>query len=713
MDAAGPAPPQAQLARLRGLRAFAATSQFLHIFHQAFDLADFDTAQFERELLASPQSEYTRALLVKMLRVLTQNRFITDTNWTHSLVRQYERRGMPAGHLYRELPPVATAANKPVDGVLGSETPARTESPLTSLPNSPAPSAIGFPGSPTPSGSSKTTHIPLPPNTASGAATPVVAHSAMAPAGPTHTPLSTPSRLPARPRIHYFPFHEWSIVDRVYAFHHISEWFMEHPERLRLKIRHEEDCLEWRVLPIGTDSRRCTYWLFDDNRLYREHPPKPTPPATQKTPKKGTSARAHKTPTKATTPSRQSARTRRTETVQEPAVEERREDTLPEWEEHSRSEVDWEARDTELYGRWEVLCYDQKTWANCHQLIKKYRSAAERRLMERLNGEIIPQILNEYEEEERRHQMAEAAARRKRSSRIQIREAVRQSEAYGRESTTPPPPEPVRTEPRVPVKSEAERKEEEREALRRSRELRLLERQSRPLTPRSKRVKSDAPTTQSTIGAAAEFAAPITPRTSTKVTPGKKRGRPRKQVMISLGNGEEVAEQGDWTFRCACGVQGQNLNDGKPMVACERCDIWQHIACINRADRQAGRPKRDWDHEDFVCQSCCQKRRATPTLDSSATQALPTEPPMEAPHIATPVNEPSSPVAQATQDIPSPTYRSHQPCSTLGLSTPPASAQSPVAAVLADAMDNKLLSTDSHMENGVIPPSPTHPPTPR
>jgi hypothetical protein len=32
----------------------------------------------------------------------------------------------------------------------------------------------------------------------------------------------------------------------------------------------EEFCTGWRVLPIGYDRYRSTYWLFDDSRLYRE-----------------------------------------------------------------------------------------------------------------------------------------------------------------------------------------------------------------------------------------------------------------------------------------------------------------------------------------------------------------------------------------------------------------------------------------------------------
>lgn len=41
----------------------------------------------------------------------------------------------------------------------------------------------------------------------------------------------------------------------------------------------EEDAVQWRVDPIGFDKKGSTFWLFDDNRLYKETP---KPPATKK-----------------------------------------------------------------------------------------------------------------------------------------------------------------------------------------------------------------------------------------------------------------------------------------------------------------------------------------------------------------------------------------------------------------------------------------------
>jgi hypothetical protein len=51
-------------------------------------------------------------------------------------------------------------------------------------------------------------------------------------------------------------------------------------------------------------------------------------------------------------------------------------------------------------------------------------------------------------------------------------------------------------------------------------------------------------------------------------------------------------------------------DDGSPLLCCGKCSKWQHIACHDLADRKAGRPKRDWDAEEFVC-CVCQRRSSS------------------------------------------------------------------------------------------------------
>lgn len=53
-------------------------------------------------------------------------------------------------------------------------------------------------------------------------------------------------------------------------------------------------------------------------------------------------------------------------------------------------------------------------------------------------------------------------------------------------------------------------------------------------------------------------------------------------------------------------------DDGQPMMSCGICSKWQHISCHDNADLRAGRSKRDWDTEEFVCQRCRSQKYSIP-----------------------------------------------------------------------------------------------------
>lgn len=54
------------------------------------------------------------------------------------------------------------------------------------------------------------------------------------------------------------------------------------------------------------------------------------------------------------------------------------------------------------------------------------------------------------------------------------------------------------------------------------------------------------------------------------------------------------------------------------MMSCGICGKWQHIICHDNADLRAGRSKRDWNVEEFVCQRC--RSRAAQKHDGSYQQ---------------------------------------------------------------------------------------------
>lgn len=37
----------------------------------------------------------------------------------------------------------------------------------------------------------------------------------------------------------------------------------------------------------------------------------------------------------------------------------------------------------------------------------------------------------------------------------------------------------------------------------------------------------------------------------------------------------------NWDFRCLCGVEGHNYDDGREMVQCSKCHVWCHCECVH------------------------------------------------------------------------------------------------------------------------------------
>ena len=46
------------------------------------------------------------------------------------------------------------------------------------------------------------------------------------------------------------------------------------------------------------------------------------------------------------------------------------------------------------------------------------------------------------------------------------------------------------------------------------------------------------------------------------------------------------------------------------MVSCGSCNRWQHILCHDLFDQRSGRPRRNWDKQQFFCARCRQRTRA-------------------------------------------------------------------------------------------------------
>lgn len=73
------------------------------------------------------------------------------------------------------------------------------------------------------------------------------------------------------------------------------------------------------------------------------------------------------------------------------------------------------------------------------------------------------------------------------------------------------------------------------------------------------------------------------------------------------------------------------------MMSCGLCSKWQHIACHDRTDQEAGRRPRNWDVVEFFCLRCRAHRAGTAfpnTGDSSGGSGAGVAPPVEDVHLA-------------------------------------------------------------------------------
>ena len=63
---------------------------------------------------------------------------------------------------------------------------------------------------------------------------------------------------------------------------------------------------------------------------------------------------------------------------------------------------------------------------------------------------------------------------------------------------------------------------------------------------------------------------------------------------------KEEEEESTWRFHCSCGIDKENYDDGMPMVQCNDCKAWSHIACARYEEKRGG---------DYRCMFCRRKKR--------------------------------------------------------------------------------------------------------
>ncbi|CAO0799772.1 unnamed protein product [Mucor circinelloides] len=575
--------------KLRNNIDFCSIAQFFHTFATAFgpwpssaqDIIYarpidpnneyvFETEDLERMLLETSERIRLEDLFVRMLRLVTRNRFINSSNWQTYYSKEFDKRE------YDQINPFIKQEEEKEEAV-DQQMPEESTVPEVKKPEP----------------------------------------------------------------VNYFTL---DLDTRVHLLHLLCEWQLDEPERFREHLDSEEDAVQWRVDPIGFDKKGSTFWLFDDNRLYKETPkPKPVKKSNARNKKKKRAAPAPAPPTRA---SRRSTRSSAAHEEPEPVKEGELE------EEESEDEGEWMP--------WKLLCYTKHEWENFPAKYANSKNIDEQRFYRLLVDDLLPKVLPVLEEHEEKIRKQEAIIHRKRSSRIMIKEL----EALERGSVEPVLEDPYSTgagaagghgrnrSNRLEQRA-LEKEQQEKEALAKAREERLLERERRIMEREYRALKRQASedavseTVQTEKGPiiidgtsplpskkpkkASKKSATKT-KTAGSVTTGvagdaeQKPKRkyvkkpkfdengnpiPRKVKLDKDGNPIPLKKRGrkpknrdedNWLFDCVCGVSGANIDDGTPLVACEKCGTWQHIACLQKSGQIA--QSESMDNLKFVCHKC-------------------------------------------------------------------------------------------------------------
>ncbi|RGP63826.1 hypothetical protein FLONG3_9794 [Fusarium longipes] len=381
------------------------------------------------------------------------------------------------------------------------------------------------------------------------------------------------------------PFRPWTSKINVRFFkikvmQQLTQWVMIHPERIRDKMEEQKDAEQtsWRIEPYGWDADDRTYFVLDDNRIYRLT----EAPVTIKTsrPKKSRTSYGSR---------RSSKRRRNNMNDQEDATE-------------TDQETKSESLENDGLGGmvWECLAVTLDDVRAVVDGFRKTRDENEKILRDQLEEHLVP-ILERQEqsrlrrEQQRERELANAAkmANAKRSSRIAGRIEQQKHDKHVQEE------ERQRREEEATRQREElahAKKEKERDERMISREQRLREREARRLQHEDELVQlsEDSKNFSNSSGRVSER------RLKVKI-------ERNKQALRDLED-----EEDDWIFDCTCGLYGQ-VDDGAHSVACERCNIWQHSKCVGLSEEAADQPE-----FHYICTSCTRReqeaKRPRPTI---------------------------------------------------------------------------------------------------
>ncbi|KAJ1546289.1 hypothetical protein HK096_005272, partial [Nowakowskiella sp. JEL0078] len=380
------------------------------------------------------------------------------------------------------------------------------------------------------------------------------------------------------------------IEDRVRILRTLCDSQFVNPDRFKGAVRgSEEEETHWRVSPLGSDAAGNLYWLFDDDRLYKEVPNElespdldPLPVLPPKTKKRG------------------------------------RRSKLDEYTYSEFKEV--ERIDPGPGKSWNLVCRTIKEWQEFPLQFEYSTNDIEIEFYDHLVEDVIPKIiahLKEKEDEKRKKE--EMLLKQKLSVQTQIRKLEKLngniSEAYlwTERRVTRSGMKVTPEQPKPPI-DERERRFKERE-----------ERQSKDRITQLSSTQEATPTSILMEDEASEVANSLKEADGEddmallndddgsygeeeEDSPKRKITRKRSEVLVKKkGTRKKKEEEPDeWYFDCTCGEAGFGFDDGTTHIECGSCGVWKHLDCVKMLDKQQNPESlRTWDEdEDYICERC-------------------------------------------------------------------------------------------------------------
>ncbi|KAI6779096.1 Reticulocyte-binding protein 2 a-like protein [Emericellopsis cladophorae] len=358
----------------------------------------------------------------------------------------------------------------------------------------------------------------------------------------------------------------------------LTQWVMIFPERIRERMDEQRDIDQttWRIEPYGWDSEDRTYFVLDDNRVYRLTEPPPAPPST-----------SIKRSKKAFRSGRRSNKRRRTQTNAELDAEL---DEMSEQEQPQKDHDSAKAPEDGLGGMvWECLAVTLEEARLLIEGFRKSRDENEKILRKQLEQHLLPILEKQEESRQRRIAQRERElltmaklANAKRSSRLASKLEQQKHE------------EKVREEQQQQQKAALTRLHEEEARLKREteRDFRMASRGQRLREREARRIQH------------VEELANLSEDSKCQENGQSRLSERRRQAEIERAQQalKDLDDEDDeWTFDCVCGLYGK-VDDGTHSVACESCNVWQHSRCLGLSEDEVESPE-----SHFVCAAC--KRR--------------------------------------------------------------------------------------------------------